>query len=233
MQKVADKQVQRSAQKAKPAEQTTTKKIKLTCEKCKKKFSEIMALGYHKITFHVEAAPSPQQTPPASKPSAPSPLPSQSSATKRTLSKSTDRKKESFQAKTKKVIESDSDSESNSDDDSPKTPEPEMKKYADEKNKLSALCGIFKKKRFPPALQEPVRKVKESFKLKKDTKVLPASVPNEKSKKTSNEKPKKTSTVSSDSDSPRKVLPASVPNKKPMKVSAKSSKVKLYSESDS
>ena len=168
------KPVTKQKPKVTTSEPVSSKKVKLTCDQCKKKFSEIMALEYHKITFHAEVAPS-------------SPTPIRAStisvkSTKPTLSKS-QKDQRTSNAKTKHVKESD-DSESESESDveaAPNTPEPEMKRYADEKNKLSALSGIFNKKRFSSS-SEPLKKGRDSLKYKTDkketvTKVKPVDKP--------------------------------------------------------
>lgn len=43
------------------------RKVKFTCDQCKKKFSDALAMEYHKITFHVDCSP-PSPKPPAKAP---------------------------------------------------------------------------------------------------------------------------------------------------------------------
>ena len=149
--------------KAVPSEPVPPKKVKLTCDQCKKKFSEIMALEYHKITFHADAAPSP-----------PAPVRATSSVkTNKPVPSSKVLKDQKVKKPNSKVDKESEDSDSESDSDegaAPNTPEPEMKRYADEKNKLSALSGIFNKKRFSSSSSEPVKKVKDILKFKTDKK---------------------------------------------------------------
>ena len=174
-QKPEPKSVTKQKPKAVISEPLSSKKVKLTCDQCKKKFSEIMALEYHKITFHAEVAPSPPT---------PAPIRATISAksNKPALSK-VQKDQRLSNAKTKHVKESDeSESESESDEGAaPNTPEPEMKRYADEKNKLSALSGIFNKKRFSSSSSEPIKKGRDALKFKTDkkeavTKVKPKKV---------------------------------------------------------
>merc|ERR1712130_795298 len=121
-QKPEPKPVSKQKAKAATSEPLSSKKVKLTCDQCKKKFSEIMALEYHKITFHAEVAPSPP---------APAPIRAQTisaKSNKPVLSK-VQKDQRMSNAKTKHVKESDeSESESESDEGAaPNTPEPEMK----------------------------------------------------------------------------------------------------------
>ena len=162
LQKPEQKPVTKQKPKAVPSEPLPPKKVKLTCDQCKKKFSEIMALEYHKITFHADAAPSPP-TPVRATPLVKTNKPVPTKVLK-------DQKVKKPNSKVDKESE-DSDSESDSDEGAaPNTPEPEMKRYADEKNKLSALSGIFNKKRFSSSSSEPVKKVKDILKFKTDKK---------------------------------------------------------------
>ena len=184
IQKPEPKPVTKPKPKAVISEPLSSKKVKLTCDQCKKKFSEIMALEYHKITFHAVAAPSP-----------PTPAPVRATilakSNKPALSK-VQKDQRTSNAKTKHVNESDeSESESESDEGAaPNTPEPEMKRYADEKNKLSALSGIFNKKRFSSSSSEPVKKGRgDTLKFKTEkkeakTKVKPVEKPKKVTPKT-------------------------------------------------
>ena len=179
------------------AESSSSKKVKFPCDKCKKKFSDMMAMEYHKITFHVEAPPTP--------PPRPAPLPTPSVSAKSSKAKTI--KNTTSNTKSKKIIESESDSDSESDIQENST-EPELKKYADEKNKLSALSGIFNKKRsFSLVENEPVKKARET-KASKDL---------------SRPKPAKD----------KKVTSAQKPKPKPKPTKKKVTKVQLYSDSDS
>ena len=223
-QKPEPKPVTKQKAKAATSEPLSSKKVKLTCDQCKKKFSEIMALEYHKITFHAEVAPSPP---------APAPIraavPAKSN--KPALSK-VQKDQRTSNAKKKHVKESDeSESESESDEGAaPNTPEPEMKRYADEKNKLSALSGIFNKKRFSSSSSEPVKKGRDTLKFKGEKKEAKTKVkPVEKPKKVAPKALKARNYTASDSESESDHKSS----KEAAKQKAKPKKPSIDSDSDS